>query len=161
MRSLFKMKFRWILAFAFIFFAFVLVLHYYQPPPETDVSNQSNLNAATVNSSNPIKVEAVICLDINKYDEPLGVKSEFGNPDYVFCHAQFRDVPVSQQITFRWLFENKQMAKIDANANSGQDVIWSRFNFPEEKRGNWAVEISTKNGDLLSRVPFVVKNFSE
>ena len=160
MKSVLHFKFRWFVAFLFIAFAFVLVLHYYQTPksnpPTTESSEtvQSELASSTIL---PFSAEGQICLDIDENGAPLGTKQKFGNPDYVFCYINFENNPSRQQIRLLWIHDKKIVHEIPEWINSGDDVMWSKYDFPSNKAGEWSAQILTQNGIEICRIPFIVK----
>ena len=160
MKSVFYFKFRWLIACLFIAFAFVLVLHYYQPPksnPSTTDSSETVQPDFISSSILPFSANGQICLDIDANGGPLGAKKKFGNPDYVYCYVKFENSPSRQQIRLLWIHENEIVHEIPEWINSGNDVMWSKFDFPSNKAGEWAAQIIAQNGIEICRIPFSIK----
>ena len=157
-------KIRWVLALVVFLFSFFLVLHFYQPSPPINSGNPSSSTSeqsAGESVVNTIQANAIICLDVTENGKPLGIKTEFGNPDYVFGYLHYIDNPFYQKITFRWKYHNREILKQEEWINEGEGKLWSQLDFGNEKYGTWQLEIYQQNGELLVRIPFLVKGISD
>jgi hypothetical protein len=164
MKSIFQFKPSWIFGFLFCVFAFVLVLHYYQPPEEASMSTTSTQNPQSqiISKPNiPLSASAQVCLDIDEQGLPLATKTVFGNPDYVYCWIEFQNNPARQQIQLVWVRDNEAIHQIQEWIDPGSDIIWSKFNFPSPKTGQCSARIIDENGIELCHVQFTVKGYAE
>lgn len=159
MKSLFKFKPSWLLSFAFFAFAFVLILHYYQPPEETlpTLKTTGNPQQQLTKSVIALTALAQICLDIDENNEPLASKNIFGNPDYVYCYVDFENNPEDQQIKFIWKLNGKTVHQDPKWIDAGSDVVWSKYEFPSQNTGQWSTFIIDQNGLEICRTQFTVK----
>lgn len=157
LKTIFYFRLRWLIAFAIIFLAFVIVSYYYEPPPAADKTVEAEQSIVPLEvAENSLFVRGVICLDVDENDNPLAPKTQFGNPDFLICHLLFEGGSVEQPITIRWLQEEKLVLELTETIEPGNDVFWTRLRMPDNKKGNWSVEVISEEGKLLLKVPFTV-----
>jgi hypothetical protein len=91
--------------------------------------------------------------------QPKGIDSVFTNKvERLYCYTTIKGATDTTTIYHVWKFGDEVKAKIALKIGAESWRTWSNKRIVKEWTGKWYVEILTKQGDLLAKKEFRVKN---
>ena len=101
--------------------------------------------------------DLVICTAVENR-QPAGVDSVFSNTvDRLYCFTTVTGAEDTTSVYQVWQFKDEVKAKIKLKIGAKSWRTWSSKKIVKEWVGPWSVEVVTKDGDVLARKMFRVK----
>ena len=168
-----KKNVRLLLACSFVSFAVVssgTVL--FAESSESNSQEQSTLQDAQPTAEN--KTENVAAennkqggLEITKFAlcenvinrDPENIQTDFNSSvSKIYLWTQVSGSESPTEIKHIWYYKNNKMAEISLNVNSSPYRTWSFKSISPELIGEWYVEVTDSEGNVLKKIPFSVKS---
>ena len=107
-------------------------------------------------SSNSV-VTIAICTSVGNR-QPVGTDSVFSsNVGKLYCFTKLKGQAEESVISHVWIFEGKEMAKIDLKMKANMFRTWSAKTILPEWKGSWSVEVRDADGNKLRSISFKVQ----
>jgi hypothetical protein len=89
---------------------------------------------------------------------PVGAADEFtGDVGHVCCFTRIIGAQDPTTIYHVWIYDNKEMAKVELAVNSAAWRTWSTKRILDSWTGDWRVEVQTADGTVLKSSGFTVE----
>ena len=105
-----------------------------------------------------IKVdEMAVCTSVEDR-QPVGTDTAFVKTiGQLYCFVKVSGESDSTSIFQTWIFNDKEMAKVELSIKGKTWRTWSSKRIVEDWVGNWKVEVSDATGNILMTKEFVIK----
>jgi hypothetical protein len=98
----------------------------------------------------------IICTSVVER-EPVGEGKSFpGDIKKIFCFTDIREAGSDTFITHEWYYKDELKATVKLKVAGTQWRTWSSKGIDKNWTGEWRVEIKDANGNLLSRITFII-----
>jgi len=113
---------------------------------------------ATQPITSVIKVdEMAVCTSVEER-QPVGTDTAFVKTiSQLYCFVKISGASDSTSIFQTWIFNDKEMAKVELSVKGKTWRTWSSKRIVEDWVGNWKVEVSDATGNILKTKEFVIK----
>ena len=126
----------------------------HQARPETAASTQDR-NDKLGRESTLVAVRFLLARDIVER-EPVVITDVFRPEDgRAYAFAQLANKGAPTKISFRWFFDDKFVSQYEAFV--GTSSAWRTWSAQDLKRGKWRVQITTRDGRVISERKFEVQ----
>ncbi len=102
-------------------------------------------------------VSIVVCTSVDN-KQAVGTDSVFAaDVGKLYCFTRIKSQTDTSTITHVWLFEGKEMSKVDLAVKSKSWRTWSAKTILPERKGEWRVEVRDPAGKVLAAASFKLK----
>lgn len=89
--------------------------------------------------------------------EPVGISEHFfADTEKLYCFSEILGADDAVTIHHKWLHEDKEVADVPLKVKSAKWRTWSSKTIGTGMTGNWRVQVTTDDGEVLEETSFVI-----
>ncbi len=123
-----------------------------QEKPKAEITVKEKKEAAEMAVSRLLVATAV------ENREPKGAAETFpASTERVFCFLELTDIPKDMEVTFSWIYKDKEVNKTTLPVKAGPKWRTFAYKTVKDMKGDWKVEVKDGGGKTLKDVKFKVE----